>query len=1415
MDYEDRFKAIYALLRSHDYPSALRHCERKEIAKAPLAKALKALALSRSSHHEEALACANDAVRCAARDPRVLAAASTVWRRGGEASAVVAAYEAACAAAPESEALGRCLALEHARRGEWRKLQACALRLYKATARPMYVQWAACALHVTTASEVACGAGPAPLPLTGGGRGFCLEVLAGDAGRPLSLAETLLTRCLDALPPAERDSEALGLLFHTLVRTGRPAAALAALEGKYAASEGGGGGGAAAIAAPPPEDDLLEGLDEVSSEYPFADGRGGRGKVPSAFQPVDTLRYSAYLRSLVAVGGGGGGGAAAWVPPIDAFCTLLARIDSEDWAYHCGLAYCWARAAAAALEALLPPAGAGAAGAAPPLDAVEALLPPEAGEGVREGAAPGSVALVALHRSLLAPAAASLLLGAEARPVAGGVEASLSPGGTVPSAAGRGASLAALQLAAVRAELLHRASARSGGGALAGAAGRAAAAFAALLRGYVATRGNLACCFADVRVFLLPLLLPPAPPPPAPGALLSAFCGAAPQLLSMPFSPSAEVGSSSDAAPAEPLFRWSFSAAAAAQGVAEALHALRDATRPDAEFRGSLLVTLCEAKNAGEAAAAAGRAARAEAAAAAAAAAAVAAASAPPAAKAAGGEKGKGARGKRGKARAPPRLLGSSAGDEEEEEEEEEGVGGAGGAAPPPPAAGGGAGGVADPHGLQAALSPPGFLVFPPAQAAALSAARARVRRYTTAAQLLRYLRDGEGRGRAAAVEELTTAWAATLPLNAASVAAGGVKDQGEGDELLLLAVHELWDAAFVALGGGGGGVEGGAASPAARAAARAALLEAACLLAQGACASPHNRQFALAALRTAGWLGSAAGALAAWSSLRVKYTMADALAGALAPHLLRLHWPDALARTLADPLLALAADAAREVPAHVAVALAGGHASAAMDVLRLHGRIKGSAAGALAQSVKAALALSVGARKADDAAAVLRGALRGGESGGGGGAVLAAPTPAALEALRDNSDRALAQAWDPPAAGASREEAVGAWVPPPGGAAAAAGGGGGDAPLPAAFYLSWRSGSGGGAPEARLRQALLHGRLRLQHAVYSALLGALEGAAADSAAGIAGARAVLEERGFSFDGAGALLAAVGGGGGGGGGGGAPLTDCFSCALPGAVDAGLSEVRPATLHGGYGALLDVLGAAAASARGAGGGGDASDACASAAALAARGAEVFAATLIAAAAGARLAPAPADGGARVLDPRFIAELALLLHHVGTPLCVALAAAARNVAQCVGGKGGKKSPAGPASAPAATALATLCAAGDTIVGALLAAQRACADAHTALEAPPERAMVLVTGAWAPALAWAPCVAAAVTVTAAGGRAAPVAAPPAPLPADLPQGPGAAWVEDLEVQRTRALRRAVHEALQVRPLTLVFCAALPTPT
>ena len=45
MDYEDRFKAIYALLRSHDYPSALRHCERKEIAKAPLAKALKALAL--------------------------------------------------------------------------------------------------------------------------------------------------------------------------------------------------------------------------------------------------------------------------------------------------------------------------------------------------------------------------------------------------------------------------------------------------------------------------------------------------------------------------------------------------------------------------------------------------------------------------------------------------------------------------------------------------------------------------------------------------------------------------------------------------------------------------------------------------------------------------------------------------------------------------------------------------------------------------------------------------------------------------------------------------------------------------------------------------------------------------------------------------------------------------------------------------------------------------------------------------------------------------------------------------------------------------------------------------------------------------------------------------------------------------
>ena len=418
-----RTAAVYKCLRENDLQGVVTLSEKKDVAHHPLFVALRAIAYDRSGLRAEAVALADDAMRVlpgrsAVTHPGVLSAVAKVWRRGGvdgERKAL-AAYEAASAAAPEDQVLLREVALSLARLEEWKRLQSVALRLYKLSGKHLYVAWAAWTMHLTTASPTALGQGPAPLLLTGGGRRFFIETLPPEASRPLALAQTLLTRALDALPPHQRDSETLGLLYHTMVRQGRPEEAYKALHGQYAytaaaaaeagqeAVVGGGGGGAAAEEEGGSEEEDVELVE--GSQFLMANGKKGRGLVPSPFQPVDTLRHSAYLLTLCALQGSSSSSATAttttlapaaaaaaeaaaeaavgsWDAALHAYAALLLQIDRQDWAYHCGLAYCWVRVVAPKLQAALAGAGAGAgtvagAGAASTLDTalVELSLAP-------------------------------------------------------------------------------------------------------------------------------------------------------------------------------------------------------------------------------------------------------------------------------------------------------------------------------------------------------------------------------------------------------------------------------------------------------------------------------------------------------------------------------------------------------------------------------------------------------------------------------------------------------------------------------------------------------------------------------------------------------------------------------------------------------------------------------------------------------------------------------------------------------------------------------------------------------------------------------------------------------------------------------------------------------------------------------
>jgi hypothetical protein len=865
----------------------------------------------------------------------------------------------------------------------------------------------------------------------------------------------------------------------------------------------------------PPDEDVKE----------RADGREGRGLSPGCFEPVDAARYAAYLLTLQ--------GETAQVK--QAFARLLTDFDSEDWAYQTGFASCWAKEQVRAVCAVLDAPASDAAGLGVllgPFAAVDAAL---SGATPTEGAAITGVA---------------------------GVDALLLRGLSSPSTARRGVLLALLQLLSVRLELTQRlrtpalyaalfaGQAAEVFAAAADVASRHKAAFDAAFAGaaaqlarvmgvYVRAVGHKACCFGDLLPFL-PALLPPVPLPSAAlakGALASAvaaptnlesyllgFTDTEAQLLAMPFAPLAPAGSSSDAATAHPVLRWSFSIASSdsvvatpVAGLIAQLQDLRSAQRTDATFEADVEALIAKAR-----------------------------------------EQALAAEAERAEQEKLAKLaIGSTAG------AAKKGKGGGKAAATSKADSGADIPVDSDPHRVAEALAPASAILFTSEDTATLEALRGRVRRYTTAMQLLRYLgvlalkRPQNSAGVTEAelstvVDELSTSWKHTLPLGTAC--AGGQREVQEGDDLVLLGTHMLWEMAFQRL------LDTGAlADENSRILeARQRLLEAVLFLEIARQSSEYNAQIRMALLRSYVWIGANASFAPHLTALRFRHIMYDTLGAplTLAP-LQRNVWAEML-QQVSISTSRFAVGANKEILDGAKLAVSSGNFSNAIDMIRMRRRVTGSATVALARSAQALLGFSVVCRTLSDA----KGHLSRIASVGEPVDTFADASVEGLLALRDNDDRDIHCSWDAPGAlrllelrfGIMLTSAVGSRIAAVDAAKVASGCIVGEAIVSDLRVLfetekelyntipSLLAGCNGGTLERGLRRALKELTLSARQTAQASLLHALEGRTAQAKASLARLESIL-----------ALTTGCGG----------AASDVFTASIP-LVDTGLTQEQHKT-----------------------------------------------------------------------------------------------------------------------------------------------------------------------------------------------------------------------------------------------------------
>lgn len=995
-------------------------------------------------------------------DPLVLGVATKVLLKLGEAGAVISAYEAAHAAAPDSESLLKSLCLVYARVEDWRKLSSTAVKLYGKHPKPLYMAWAGLASHVLagqpaagTREEGLAAVKPAPNPVTGGGKGITTGRLEGKDALQVTVAERFLARALDAVAhPQERDADTLGLYLHSLLRQGKAGEAYSALMGKYAYLPSAPSGSTPqgeekeAAQAGESEEDMeaaasdsawLEGLNEDGSAFTtLPDGLAGRGRVPGPLQPGDQLRYAAQILALRAAWGPaageatplpvpepgkpewrvcdptGGAAVGSWEAARNAFAALLTQLDSSagEWDMHAGLAYCHARLLAAATAA--------ATGGA----AVEAALAPVLsadGKSLSSASITGSAAvntLLAQHTSAHLAAA----LGT----ASSSASSSASEGSLNNS---RACLLSLLLQQAVRCELAHRVAASP----TLVQAGHVA--YVRIIAAFVRVFGTRQSAFSDLKTLLTPLCRPgsasagwEAVPAAveglhAPGPVAS-FLAAEPSLLSLPFLPYAQQGSAAESATASALFAWSFTVPAEvvqSELVAPLLAVWRAACLPNAGLSARVKEVL-----------GAGRAAAVE----------------------AGLIDASDITLRTRDIRGGAKSGGSNSYDPRSPPEH-------------------------DPQGVAWALSARDEYVFTEAHKAVLAEAKAQVRRYTTAMQMLRYVgvtdllgcSSSSATAAAAAVDqsaapadaaavpagakavpgeaalravasELAAAWEHTLHLLAASPAES--KELGEGDDLLLLCAHALWDLAWahahardVSNGTGSTTAFGGPLSASAPAASeieesrahlyasRAYLLESAALLTAAAKHSSQDAQLRLALIRVHAWLAAPSGVLLNAQALKLRYISQETLMHVAYTPFLRAYWTACLPMDKSPhapgQLVRFTLGAGTERREHVQTALQLGNVASAADLVRMKGRLEHSASAAWARAMTLGYEVNAKWSKAAGTAANSGAALQEVRSVLYSGvnqpetAVFSDDSPLALAQLRDNEDREVMACWAQP----------------------------------------------------------------------------------------------------------------------------------------------------------------------------------------------------------------------------------------------------------------------------------------------------------------------------------------------------------------------------------------------------------------
>lgn len=1153
-------------LNSHDFPEALRHLESSRgVSSTALGKALKARCLVRYGRRDESESLACEAAKQAMSPSNSVIEAETILsacvalRQIGEDAQCIQIFEAASSAAatlaalPGSSAsahsaaisLSRGYALALLRVGDMKKLQMVSMRLSKIAsaaanaataalaakaefegtnekdamkglaARPNrsvargseYITWAVLALNCCSNDAALVDAKiPAPISITGGGRGYGTRVVFDEAVvRAISLGETMLTRALDVLEPNERSSEAIGLLVHLLVRAKKPTEAYIALVGKYAflrdadvtqlhlpdcgasnvssssSSSSSSSGAAAVVEAsktstltttvgsseektaripeemavnpPPPAPSIKsstktskskKGADKSSSsnstsvvpaspaatsstniadvkeQDPFlelasiraprvepiertpddwvndcADGLEGRGVSPSPMVLVEFLRLVAYTLTLSAAHeekkrgisgafvssssslsnvqsripphlgicpeGCGGFPVGSWEAARHAYAILLTdpRVEEmhDDWAVHTGLASVSVHISTETISILLLKEQSNTID-----DVILLLAPLIKGE---------SVVSVTGEECVDQRLVSFLAISDEK-------DTSLPFSGQH-----RGRALVCVLYQAIRLEILHRilrllrvsAGQEKNIEKLQSAFEKSCIAFINILSRYITSIASKPCCFLDIRQFLAPLLnsqkRDEAPPPTSDltsidgsslKSYLRAFMYDTSELglgvLSVPFAPLAAPGHSSDQSPLFPLFRFSFSVPSTLvqKLVLPHLSSLCEKSRPDAEFRAQLCRVVSLARSRAI---------------------------------------------ERETSVATPKAYDPKHFDE------------------------------SDPHGVQSALKPAAELVLLPTEDALLHASKMRIRTYATCLQIQRFLGvlsiksaivsdmnafEVHEKGLQSVISDIVEAWRCSIPLGWATVS--GQHEGLEGDDLMLIAAHLLWDIGHHHLRLSMNGVEDSIVASH-NFKARSAFFESAILLQCASAASPYNGQLNLALVRVNSWIAAGAQILTEYRKLRIKHISTDTLSHMVVPHLIRVSWHTAVMDICNEPC-EFHKSSNVDVGDHAAVALASGNLSAVIDIFRLRERLANSATLALCRARHAGNALVTHAKSLNEASLLLRRCALTDEL----------PdlfvgdfsNPETLIALRENEERDMTYSWDAPPRNSSAE---------------------------------------------------------------------------------------------------------------------------------------------------------------------------------------------------------------------------------------------------------------------------------------------------------------------------------------------------------------------------------------------------------